>query len=92
MNRARRWMVLKLHIQRLTGQNLDVDGVGLAARRAAGVIARIRLVGILNLQFAVRSTAVVRFNFDSVTLRLKIQQHIVVEPEDVIWRDRALRV
>ena len=74
-----------------TGQNLNVDGVGLAAGRATGVVARIRLVGVLDLQLTVRPTPVVCFDFNSVTFRLKVQQHVVMEPKDVIRRDRTLQ-
>jgi hypothetical protein len=39
----------------------------------------------------VRPTPVVCFDFNSVTFRLEIQQHVVMEPKDVIRRDRTLQ-
>lgn len=69
---------------------MDVDGVGLAAGRATGVVARIRLVGVLDLQLTVRPAPLVRFDFDSGTFRLVVQQHVVMEPKDVIRRNRTL--
>lgn len=75
----------------LTGQHLDVDGVGLAAGRATGVVACVGFVGVLDLQLAVRPASVVRLHFDAVALRLEVQQHVVVEPEDEVGRNRALK-
>jgi hypothetical protein len=38
----------------------------------------------------VRPAPLVRFDFDSGTFRLVVQQHVVMEPKDVIRRNRTL--
>lgn len=75
----------------VTGPDLNVNRSRLSVGGATRIISGIRFESVGNFQLAVSATAVLRLDADAISYRVKVQQTVVLVPEDEFRRNWTLK-